>query len=108
MHHRNVLLGATLTALLLALGLLSLVWTPYPIDVVDIPGKLRAPSAAHWLGTDQVGRELLPMLIVGPRTSVLVAVVAVAIGAGSHILLGGLPSARGAWVDALIMRAGDF
>jgi peptide/nickel transport system permease protein len=103
-----LLLGATLTALLLVAALLSLVWTPYPVDIVDIPGRLRPPSAAHWLGTDHLGRDVASMLLVGARTSILVAVVAVAIGAGLGVPLGALAAARRGWVDEVVMRFGDF
>jgi peptide/nickel transport system permease protein len=104
----GLLLGATLTALLLLAALLSLVWTPYPVDIVDIPGRLRGLSAAHWLGTDHLGRDVASMLLVGARTSILVAVVAVAIGAGLGVPLGALAVARRGWVDEVVMRFGDF
>jgi peptide/nickel transport system permease protein len=105
---RSLVLGAVLTALLLAAALLSLVWAPYPVDIVDVASRLRPPSAAHWLGTDQLGRDVASMLLIGARTSILVAVVAVAIGAGLGVPLGALAAARGGWVDEVIMRASDF
>jgi peptide/nickel transport system permease protein len=105
---RSLVLGAVLTALLLAAALLSLFWTPYPVDIVDIPSRLQPPSAAHWLGTDQLGRDVLSMLLVGARTSILVAVIAVGIGAGIGVPLGALAAARRGWVDELVMRFGDF
>jgi peptide/nickel transport system permease protein len=108
MRHRNIVLGGLLTLLLLVLAVLSLVWTPYPVDTVDIAGKLRLPSAAHWLGTDQLGRDVLSLLIVGARNSILVAVVAVAIGAGIGVPVGALAAAEGGWIDELVMRGGDF
>ncbi|MFO1068822.1 MAG: ABC transporter permease [Geminicoccaceae bacterium] len=100
--------GAALTALLLGLALLSLVWTPYPVDTVNVAAKLQPPSAAHWLGTDQLGRDVLSLLIVGARNSILVAVVAVAVGAGLGVPLGALAAARGGWIDELVMRTSDF
>jgi peptide/nickel transport system permease protein len=108
LRHRNILIGGLLSALLLGLALLSLVWTPYPVDTVDIARKLQAPSSAHWLGTDQLGRDVLSLLLVGARNSILVAVVAVGIGAGFGVPLGALAAARGGWVDELIMRGSDF
>lgn len=106
--HRGLVLGAVLSTALLGLALLSLVWTPWPVDIVDVPSRLQPPSAAHWLGTDQLGRDVASMLIVGARNSILVAVVAVAIGAGLGVPLGALAAARGGWLDELVMRACDF
>ena len=59
---------------------LSFVWTPYDVAALDIASKLQPPSAAHWLGTDHFGRDVLSMLMVGARVSIAVALVAVGIG----------------------------
>ncbi len=104
----GLVIGAMLSSILLLLALLSLVWTPWPVDSVAIAQRFRPPSAEHWLGTDQLGRDVLSMLIVGARNSLLVAVVAVAIGAGIGVPLGAIAAARGGWADELIMRACDF
>ena len=60
---------------------LSLVWTPYPPAALDIPHKLAPPSAAHWLGTDALGRDVASEILAGARVSLLVGVIAVGIGA---------------------------
>jgi peptide/nickel transport system permease protein len=94
--------------LFVAVALVSLVWTPYEVTEIDIAGKLRPPSAAHWLGTDHFGRDVLSMLMVGTHNSVAVALVAVGIGAGFGVPLGALAAARRGWVDELVMRFNDF
>ena len=101
-------LGAAITALLLGAALLSLVWTPHPPAAIDIANRFAGPGAAHWLGTDHFGRDLASMLLVGARNSILVAVVAVAVGAGLGVPLGALAAAAGGWLDELVMRASDF
>jgi peptide/nickel transport system permease protein len=106
-RHRSVVLGGTLAALLLAAALLSLVWQPWPPAEIDIPAKLQAPSAAHWLGTDSLGRDIASQLLVGSQTSVAVGVFAVAIGLGAGLALGLLAAAHGGWVDELLMRLSD-
>ena len=58
LRHKSFVVGAALTLLLIGMALLSLVWTPYPPAEIDIPGKLRPPSMAHWLGTDSLGRDI--------------------------------------------------
>ncbi len=73
-------LGAALVATLVAAAVLSLIWTPYPPSAIDIPHKLAHPSAAHWFGTDNLGRDVASQILVGSRVSILVGVVAVGIG----------------------------
>ena len=80
--HPSFVIGATLTALLLLAALLSLVWTPWPAYEIDIPAKLQAPSASHWMGTDALGRDIASLLLLGARNSILVGVIAVGIGLG--------------------------
>jgi len=108
LHHRSFAAGGLLTALLAAAALLSLVWSPYPPAEIDIPNKLQGPSAAHWLGTDSLGRDIASQLLVGAQNSIVVGVVAVGIGLGLGVLLGCIASARRGWVEELIMRASDF
>ena len=106
---RGIRIGGTLAGLFVALALISFVWTPWPVDGVDIPNKLLGPSAAHWLGTDHYGRDILSMIMVGARTSIAVAIVAVGIGMGLGIPLGLLAAARaGGLVDEVVMRANDL
>jgi peptide/nickel transport system permease protein len=101
-------LGAWLSALFIGSALLSLFWAPYPPAEIDIPNKLAAPSLAHWLGTDSLGRDIASQLLVGARTSLLVGVVAVLIGLVIGVLLGALASARRGWVEETVMRLSDF
>ncbi len=106
---RGILVGGLLAGAFVALALLSFLWTPHPVDVVDIPSKLLPPSAEHWLGADHFGRDILSMIMVGARTSIAVAIVAVGIGMLLGIPLGLLASAHaGGWVDEVLMRANDL
>jgi peptide/nickel transport system permease protein len=108
LRHPSFALGALLSALLLALAALSLVWAPYPVAAIDIAAKLQGPSAAHWLGTDSLGRDIASQLLVGAQNSIVVGVLAVGLGGGLGVLLGCLAAARRGWVDELVMRAADF
>ncbi|WP_102106700.1 ABC transporter permease [Oceaniglobus roseus] len=109
MRGRSFLLGAGLSALFVLAALVSLVWTPYDIEVLDIPAKLQPPSAAHWFGTDHFGRDILSMILVGARTSLAVALLAVGIGMALGIPLGLAAAARrGGWLDEVIMRGNDL
>jgi peptide/nickel transport system permease protein len=108
LRHKSFVAGGLLTALLAAMALLSLVWTPYPVAEIDIPSKLQPPSAAHWLGTDSLGRDIASQLLVGAQNSIVVGVIAVGIGLGFGVLLGCTAAARRGWVEELIMRGSDF
>jgi peptide/nickel transport system permease protein len=97
-----------LVALLLAAAALSLFWSPYPPADIDVPNKFAPPSAAHWFGTDSLGRDIASQLLVGAQNSIVVGVVAVGIGVLIGVALGLLASARRGWVEELVMRASDF
>jgi peptide/nickel transport system permease protein len=108
LRHKSFVAGGLLTALLAGMALLSLVWTPYQVAEIDIPSKLQPPSAAHWLGTDSLGRDIVSQILVGAQNSIVVGVIAVGIGLGFGVLLGCIASARRGWVEELIMRGSDF
>jgi peptide/nickel transport system permease protein len=105
---RNLLLGAAVSLLMVAMALLSLVWTPYPPTAIDIPHKLAALSPMHLLGTDPLGRDVLSMVMAGATSSLSVALIAVVVGAGLGVPLGALAAARGGWIDDMAMRACDL
>ena len=67
LRHRSFVLGGALSLLVLVSALLSLVWTPWSPYEIDIAAKLRPPSAAHWLGTDSFGRDIVSLLLAGAR-----------------------------------------
>jgi peptide/nickel transport system permease protein len=108
LSHPSLVIGLAATLLFLAIGLLSLVWTPYPIEQIDIPRRYLAPSAAHWLGTDNLGRDMLSLVMAGTWTSFLVAAVAVAIGVGLGVPLGLAAAAWGGPIEWLVLRLTDF
>ncbi len=107
-HHRSFVVGALLTLCLATAALLSLLWTPYPTAEIDIPGKLQDSSAAHWLGTDSLGRDIVSLLLVGAQNSIVVGVIAVGMGLVAGVGFGCLAAARRGWVEELVMRASDF
>lgn len=66
------------------------------------------PSAAHWLGTDHLGRDLFHFLVAGARVSMLVAAVATAISMVIGTVVGVVSGYFGKWIDVLLMRITDF
>ncbi|MBN9070196.1 MAG: ABC transporter permease [Rhizobiales bacterium] len=105
---RSFLAGFALTALLVAMAAVSLVWTPYDVTKLVVADKLQPPSALHWFGTDQFGRDVFSMIMVGSRNSIAVALVAVGIGMGLGVPLGCWAAARGGWLDETLMRLNDL
>ena len=104
-----LLIGGALTAAFLAAALLSLLWVPHDTARLDIAARLLPPSAAHPLGTDHFGRDMLSMLMEGARTSIAVALVALAIAVVVGVPLGlWAAAARGTWIDELVMRGNDL
>lgn len=100
--------GLALLALFVGAALLSLLWTPYPVAAINVAARLRPPDAAHWLGTDQLGRDVATLMLVGARASLAVSLLAVGAALAAGVPLGLLAAARGGWVDELTMRAGDL
>lgn len=98
------LLGAALVLFFVAIALAA------PILPIDDPTKTswtavrKAPSAAHWLGTDEIGRDLLSRMIWGARASLMAGVVSVAIAVAIGVPLGVLAGYLRGWTDAAISR----
>ncbi len=105
----TLIIGAILAGMALLTSAVSFVWVPYDITQMDIAGKLQGPSGTHWLGTDHFGRDILSMVMLGARTSIAVALVAVGIGIAIGVPLGLIAAAnKGGWLDEIIMRGNDL
>jgi peptide/nickel transport system permease protein len=106
-RRKNLIAGIVIVGSLAAISLLSLFWTPLPPAKMQIIHKLQPPLAFGLLGTDQFGRDVLSMLMVGCWNSLSIAVSAVAIG-GTLGSIAGISAAaiRGPY-EALLMRACD-
>lgn len=83
---------------------------PYPEDIADeahITEKLLPPSAQHWMGTDELGRDLFSRVVYGARVSLSAALTAVALSLLIGVPLGAIAGSFGGWVDNVIMRITD-
>ena len=80
---------------------------PYDPNAIDYRALRKPPSAAHRLGTDEVGRDVLSRLLWGARASLLAGVIPVAIAVALSVPLGLLSGCVGGWTDGLIMRVND-
>ena len=103
--------GAQLGALYLTLMVLAslLVGWALPLDPLeqDYANMLSGPSAQHWFGTDELGRDVFARVIFGARTSLLTAAGAVAIAAAIGVPIGLVAGFYGGWRDAVLMRVID-
>ncbi|QKV17413.1 ABC transporter permease [Oricola thermophila] len=108
LSNRSFLAGAMITAFVVAVALASFVWTPYDVTKLAISDRLQPPNAAHWLGTDHFGRDILSMIMVGSRNSIAVAFVAVGIGMAVGVPLGCWAAAKRGIADEILMRMSDI
>ncbi len=97
------LLGLVLVIIVLGAAIFADVVAPYDPAKIDIINKLQGPSAAHWLGTDQLGRDTLSRIIHGARVAMGIAVFSIGIGAFIGLILGILAGYGPRWLDALLI-----
>lgn len=99
--------GGMVLLVIAALALLAPWVAPFDPLVTSWSLVRKAPSAAHWFGTDEVGRDLLSRVIWGGRASLAAGVIAVSIAVGLGVPLGMLAGYLGGWFDAIIGRLTD-
>jgi peptide/nickel transport system permease protein len=102
------LVGSALTAAFIAMALIAQVWTPYDPTQLAIADKLQPPGWHHWFGTDQLGRDVLSMIMAGAKNSVGVALLSVVIGLLAGVPAGLIAAAHRGPVDEFIMRSNDL
>lgn len=87
-RNKLAMIAMVVVLLLVLVAIFADFVAPYPYDAIDPINAMQYPSAQHWLGTDNFGRDILSRVIYGGRISLLVAVMAVAIALISGSLLG--------------------
>jgi peptide/nickel transport system permease protein len=100
--------GGVVVGLLVAIAILAPALSPWNPDKPDTKRILEGPSAKHWLGTDQIGRDVLSRLLYGSRISLAVGFVSMGIAVLIGILLGAMAGYHGGVVDAFVMRLVDL
>ncbi|NNM34198.1 MAG: ABC transporter permease, partial [Gemmatimonadetes bacterium] len=106
-RHRLAVLSLGFFAVAGLLCVLAPVLTPYEYDVIDLSQIRQPPSAAHWLGTDDLGRDLWTRILYGGRISLLIGLIAAGIGTGVGTLVGAVAGFFGGRIDAVLMRLTD-
>lgn len=80
---------------------------PYSPTKIDVLHKLQPPSAAHWFGTDHLGRDLMSRIIHGARTALMIAIVSVAIAGAIGLMLGLIAGYGPRWLDGILVLTFD-
>ncbi|AVO38268.1 ABC transporter permease [Pukyongiella litopenaei] len=100
-------IGLILVGLHVAIALTTVFWTPY--GAMETAGmRLEAPSAAHWLGTDRLGRDFLTLVMIGSRIALIVGIGAVGIGAAIGVVLGLLAAFATKFLDDVLAAMLDI
>jgi peptide/nickel transport system permease protein len=103
---RNALTTAGVVAFLIVLGvaLVGRVITPFDPNSVGVGAVTRAPNATHWMGTDQLGRDVFSRVVVGAGISLLVGFSAAGFAALVGVFVGAVAGYAGGWIDDVLMR----
>jgi peptide/nickel transport system permease protein len=100
-------IGLTLVVLVLAVAILGPSLAPYEPSAMSVLRRYRPPSAEYWLGTDQLGRDILSRILAGARATVLLALLATVIGSLCGAMIGTASAFLGGRVDEAVMRTVD-
>ena len=107
LRRRTAVAGLVVIALFVFAAILAPLIAPYDPIATSWSAVRKAPSAAHWLGTDENGRDVLARVIFGARASMLAGVVSILIAAGIGVPAGLLAGFVGGWIDAVLSRIVD-
>ncbi|MBL0088128.1 MAG: ABC transporter permease [Ideonella sp.] len=108
-HNRLALLGLGIVVALIVIALLApwiVPYSPYEGDLLTT--RLLPPSAAHWLGTDDQGRDILSRIVQGSRITLFVVTLVAVLAAPIGLLVGTVAGYAGGWLGALLMRVTDI
>ncbi|HET9925604.1 MAG TPA: D,D-dipeptide ABC transporter permease, partial [Methylomirabilota bacterium] len=107
---RSALIGLVLIALLVLAALLAPLLSTHPDDVFELhpSERLRAPSGAHWLGTDRMGADVYSRLLFGARITILIGLIAVGASLVIGVPIGLVAGYHHGWASDLLMRVSDI
>jgi len=80
---------------------------PFDFDAIDLANIRQAPSLEHWMGTDDLGRDLLTRVLFGGRVSILIGILAAVFGTAMGALVGAIGGYYGGRLDSVLMRITD-
>lgn len=106
-RRKGAIVGAVAVAFFVAVAVLAPWISPYDPVKADWLQVRKAPSAAHWLGTDEIGRDLLARMIWGARASLMAGVVSVSIALAIGVPIGLISGYCKGWIDHVLQRITD-
>ena len=106
-RRRGAMVGAVVVAFFIAVAVFAPLIAPYDPVATSWSAVRKAPSMAHWFGTDEIGRDVLSRVIFGARASLLAGVVSVCISLACGVPIGLLSGYVGGFLDGLLMRITD-
>ncbi|MBA4176486.1 MAG: D-ala-D-ala transporter subunit [Leptothrix sp. (in: Bacteria)] len=107
-RNRLAMVGLLLVLALVLIAAFAPWIAPYPPSIGELSARLQPPSAAHWFGTDDQGRDILSRLIHGSRVTLYVVVLVAVLAAPIGLLVGTAAGYAGGWLDAVLMRITDI
>ena len=107
LRHKGAVAGMVVIAIFIVIALLAPIIVPYDPIATSWTLVRKPPSALHWFGTDELGRDILARAMYGARASLLAGAISVGIACGLGVPLGLLAGYRGGFIDALISRITD-
>ena len=102
--NRLAIFGLVIVSIFLVFALFAEILAPFPYEKSVLAETLQFPSAKHWLGTDQIGRDLLSRIIYGSRISLLVGFSVQFFAFAVGVPLGAIAGLRGGWIDLVVTR----
>ena len=108
---RAAVVALAFVALVFLLALIAPLIAPFPAQGAGTPDPSSLtlpPSAKHWMGTDQLGRDVLSRILIGARPTLFIPFVVVALAIAIGAPLGAIAGFRGGWIDKIIMRTTDL
>jgi peptide/nickel transport system permease protein len=108
LRNRLSIIGLTITSLLLFIALFGPTLAPYSYTEQDLQQVAKLPSADHWLGTDEIGRDLFSRVLYGARTATLVATFSTLVSVLLGLLLGAIAGYGGRGADMVVGRLTDI
>ncbi len=107
MSRRRTILAGLGFAVIAGACLAAPVLAPFAVDAIDLAHLKEAPSAAHWMGTDDLGRDVFSRMLFGGRISILIGLVAAVLGTAIGAVVGAAAGFYGRSVDNVLMRLTD-
>ena len=105
--NKMAMIGLVILLIEVLIAIFATQIAPYGYQEIDPTALRQAPSAKHWFGTDEIGRDIFSRVVVGTRYSLSMGIIATAISSVIGIVIGAVAGFAGGWTDNIIMRALD-